>query len=542
MNSPTQRKIWPFQWRKHLQILWDAIKIRTEPLVDPWFSESSIACYQQAKANPAQHSLDDQTWHDLALTEYRSALSICSSIFAKQILHYRLRSGVEEEHSAETKSRIRLLIDDVSALAELQKIMAPLRRADTEIADLLFLRQPEALPSWLAYTLVLPYALIAAAIGVFFSLYGLFAVAGLIGIIATIQTNMQSRIGKWEYEAVSLQLLLGVITTLSKSADPKLRFLTSHFLALQNKSGAIHRSITRLQWPMVIPGAAEYADWFFISNIKHFRKCFRVVNTSRLFLRNCYEMVANLDADIAIAKHLISTRNFCWATRQASRNLVFNEMVHPLVSNAIPLSLSLNDKGLLITGQNGVGKSTLLKTIGINLVAGRAFGFCYARQATISTLPVYASFNNDDSLSEGESLYNAELRRTQELLLAAETSDGSICLIDEIFRGTNYLEAVAAASAVLHALTKKSIVIVSSHHVVLAPLLAKSLMPIFLDMNRGDFSTLKLRAGVLISTNGIALLNERGFAPSIESNAKNVLNWLNTYLAHPTHAPDILNS
>jgi hypothetical protein len=77
--------------------------------------------------------------------------------------------------------------------------------------------------------------------------------------------------------------------------------------------------------------------------------------------------------------------------------------------------------------------------------------------------------------------------------------------------------------------------------VVLAPLLEKSLTPVFLETRNGNLSTLCLTNGVLTTTNGIALLAEHGFGKDIESNAQNVLHWLNTYLAHPTSTPDILN-
>jgi hypothetical protein len=142
---------------------------------------------------------------------------------------------------------------------------------------------------------------------------------------------------------------------------------------------------------------------------------------------------------------------------------------------AVPLSIGLEGKGAFISGQNGVGKSAFLRTVGLNLVAARAFGFCYARQARLPALPVYASMQNEDSLLGGESLYVAELRRAKEPLAAAHGPRACVYLIDEIFRGTNHVESVSAAAAVLDVLAERGLVIVSSHNLVLVPLLAHRL-------------------------------------------------------------------
>ena len=89
-------------------------------------------------------------------------------------------------------------------------------------------------------------------------------------------------------------------------------------------------------------------------------------------------------------------------------------------------------------------------------------------------LPVWSSIENEDSLITGDSLYMAEMRRAETLLRVADQPHGAVFLIDEIFRGTNNAESVAAAAAVLSHLAQKALVIVSTHNVVLAPLVASA--------------------------------------------------------------------
>jgi DNA mismatch repair ATPase MutS len=199
----------------------------------------------------------------------------------------------------------------------------------------------------------------------------------------------------------------------------------------------------------------------------------------------------------------------------------------------------LAEKGAFISGQNGVGKSTLLRTLGLNLVVARAFGFCYARGAAVSTRLVYASMQNEDAMLGGESLYIAELRRATEMLASLDGPHGGIYILDEVFRGTNPLESVSAAAAVHEELARKGVVIVSSHNLVLAPLLAHCLEPLCVSMSDGDSGRLALLPGVLAKTNAISLLSERGFDARLQDRARKVFDWLSGYLAHPTERGEI---
>jgi DNA mismatch repair ATPase MutS len=197
--------------------------------------------------------------------------------------------------------------------------------------------------------------------------------------------------------------------------------------------------------------------------------------------------------------------------------------VHPLLDAASPLSIALDSKGAFLSGQNGVGKSTFLRMLGLNLAVARGFGFCYAASASLPALPVAASMQNEDSLLGGQSLYIAELARARALLAAAQAR-AVVCLVDEVFRGTNHEEAVASAAAVVDELAGRALVVVSSHNLVLGSLLAEQLAPWRIE--RVKEGSLRLEPGVLGRTNGVALLAEHGFSAAIQRKAERVAAWL----------------
>ena len=173
-------------------------------------------------------------------------------------------------------------------------------------------------------------------------------------------------------------------------------------------------------------------------------------------------------------------------------------------------------------------------------MSSRAFGFCYAESAKTPRGAIYASLNNEDSMSGGESLYIAELRRARELLEACKAVDGGVCLIDEIFQGTNHVEAVAAAGAFLHALAPNAMVVASSHHTVLAALLAKAYSPLCLSTSADVPASLTLQAGVLSEPNGISLLRTQGFDADVDENARRIAAWFAGFLSHPKPAGGLL--
>jgi DNA mismatch repair ATPase MutS len=274
-----------------------------------------------------------------------------------------------------------------------------------------------------------------------------------------------------------------------------------------------------------------------LANVRHYFKGVDLVGAHREFLRDCFDLCANLEADLALARHLLRTPA-CWAEKGGEAVIEFDQAVHPLLERPAALSIALRGKGAFISGQNGIGKSTLLRTIGLNLLAARAFGFCHAARATLPMLPVYASMQSEDSLLGGESLYIAELQRASELLAGAERQHKAVYIIDEIFRGTNHLESVSAAAAVLDVLAAGRQVIVSSHNLVLGPLLEHRLAP--LCVARAAGGGLTLQPGLLAHTNGIALLAERGFGAEIEARAAKVFDWLGAWLAQPPGGAAVL--
>lgn len=110
----------------------------------------------------------------------------------------------------------------------------------------------------------------------------------------------------------------------------------------------------------------------------------------------------------------------------------------------------------LITGSNMAGKSSFLRTVGVNLVLAYAGGPVVAQRFTASWLRLFATIRVADSLNDGFSFFYAEVRRLSQLLTALQKSGERplLFLIDEIFRGTNNRERLIGSRAYIQSLAQ----------------------------------------------------------------------------------------
>lgn len=523
------------------------------PALDDYpFTRSDVALYHRSVVDGTDSDaamVDEQTWSDMLLDQYSDSLAPQTSIFGRQMLHHRLRGAVADADSME---RVRTLAHDAPRLARLTRACENLRRATSDIGALLFGAEPGASPRWGAQLRWMPPAFLlvfgsALALG-WWPLW-LGVIAGWLALMV-VQVRWYDSAQQWDRSLHALQHLLRTHGQLATLDDP----YAQAFRDGRARAAQINRAITRAPFEHLVPGAREYADWVGLKNIRHYFASRDVVLRQRDFLRDSYLLAAQLEADLALARHLAQTPRHCWAERGAG-DVMLEQVVHPLLAGAAPLSVALRGQGAFISGQNGIGKSTLLRSVGLNVIVARAFGFCYADAARVPLLPVYSSMQTEDSLASGESLYIAELRRAQELLAlaggkvagdGAAKNDGvgapALFIIDEIFRGTNHLESISAAAAVLHTLAQSGRVMVSSHNLVLAPLLAGVLEPLCVSAPDGDQAHLHIAPGVLAETNGIALLSARGFDDAIAAKARRVHDWLSDYMMHPVDCAGVLNS
>jgi hypothetical protein len=195
---------------------------------------------------------------------------------------------------------------------------------------------------------------------------------------------------------------------------------------------------------------------------------------------------------------------------------------HPLVPVAVAVS---NDVALgashphllIVSGSNMSGKSTLLRTVGVNAVLAQAGAPVRADRLRMSPLRVGATLRLNDSLMEGRSRFYAEITRIAAIVTLAKTTPHVLFLCDEILSGTNSHDRLQGATGILKGmLALGAIGIVTTHDLALTAI-ADSLGPLamnlhFEDRFENDVLTFdyKLRPGVVRTGNAIPLMRSVG--------------------------------
>lgn len=157
----------------------------------------------------------------------------------------------------------------------------------------------------------------------------------------------------------------------------------------------------------------------------------------------------------------------------AGKIIAANEMGHPLIpnDNRVSNDVSCDNNIFIISGSNMSGKTTFLRTVGINLVLARAGGFVCAARMKFSPMDIMTSMRIADDLNEGISTFYAELKRIKRILELAVKKCDMIFLVDEMFRGTNSADRLCGAKTVISKLNGLSAIgMITTHDLDLCEL------------------------------------------------------------------------
>ena len=208
----------------------------------------------------------------------------------------------------------------------------------------------------------------------------------------------------------------------------------------------------------------------------------RVRSRLRPLLPDWMDRLATIDAAASLATFAFLNPSYTWPTRTSDENasevgLVGTSIGHPLLAHAERVGNDVTLKGLgrilLVTGSNMSGKSTLLRTIGINVCLAQAGGPVCAERWEWSWMRMYSCLRVGDALGEGLSYFYAEVKRLKSLLVAMEDHGQPpvFFLIDEIFKGTNNRERLLGSEAFIRALTAgRGLGLVTTHDLQLTGL------------------------------------------------------------------------
>lgn len=151
------------------------------------------------------------------------------------------------------------------------------------------------------------------------------------------------------------------------------------------------------------------------------------------------EVVAEIEALNSLANFSYNNRKYTFPNLSVKQEMSFKDLGHPLINSTKRICNDIDfrdQRFVILTGSNMSGKSTFLRTVGINLVLANIGAPICATGATFISLPLFVSMRLTDSLEDSESYFYAEVKRLKEIVESVAIQPCFV-LLDEILRGTN---------------------------------------------------------------------------------------------------------
>lgn len=229
-----------------------------------------------------------------------------------------------------------------------------------------------------------------------------------------------------------------------------------------------------------------------------------------------FETVGFLDAMCAAASFRAFMKVNCVPKLSVDGKAEFfaEGMYHPFVENPVPASIKA-ERSVLLTGSNASGKSTFLKAAAINAILSQTLHTALCKYYEASCFQVMTSIALTDNLFEKESYYVVEIKSLKRILDATQNSHPTLCFVDEVLRGTNTVERIAASSRVLISLAgANAICFAATHDVELTHMLENYYTNYHFEEQIKDGQVVfdyQLREGRATSQNAIWLLGMMGY-------------------------------
>ncbi|MCI8401202.1 MAG: hypothetical protein HFI38_03750 [Lachnospiraceae bacterium] len=420
--------------------------------------------------------IDEITWNDLGMDDIFKLVNHTRSSIGEEALYRMLRLPVCREEVLRERSRLADLFSGDRQLAlEMEKQFSLIGKNGRQaLCDYIAgLNDQPCRSNGVHY---LGIAALAAAACVFFVSAG----AGVMSVVAVLVFQMVTYYrDKAQMEAwfSSVAKVVGLVCSGEAICRlPGTEALSSYVGPLKEQVELLDP--VRKRGSLIAMGnamggspldlIADYMKMLIHTDLIAYNQIIRLVREREAAIWRAVEILGQLECGLAVASFREYLGTWCRPVltaedAQERLSLCAEELYHPLIRNPVPNTVQAY-RCQLITGSNASGKSTFLKTVAVNAVLAQTIYTVAGKSYEAPFYQICSSMALTDNLMGGESYYMAEIRSLKRILDRGHDRLPVLCFVDEVLRGTNTVERIAASSWILRSMADMNILCFAATH------------------------------------------------------------------------------
>lgn len=494
--------------------------------------------------------VDDITWNDLEMDEVFFRINQTKSYVGEQFLYSSLHEIEKEKDWTLFEKQLEFLNKDESSRIQLEEKLLDIGKRDDDYSVPMFVNNMAYMGIKYGFAFHVLQALLALflilAICTFETLWGILAlVVAVINVIVYAFTKDSCEIFLYSLGSIKKLVLAcnGIIT------NPKLKemFYNKEVEEAISETKKIVKwvgnfQIRKNQSMMGNEFAVlqEYLLGIILYDLSTYNHILKLLHGKEKYIWKMYEYLGNLDMVVSVASFRNSKKEYSIPTMYSKENetdqgndtqkntgIVMKGVSHPLIEDCVSNDFNLT-KNAMLTGANASGKSTFMKSVAINVILAQTINTCCAKRLCMPRIRVMTSMALRDNTVKGESYYVTEVKYLKRMIDSLETGKKYLFVVDEIFKGTNTMERIAASETVLKYFHERDChVMVATHDMQLAKKMSDKYACYHFNsqMKDNDISfDYMICDGYGGNTNAIDLLSCFGFPEEIVSGARACIN------------------
>lgn len=488
--------------------------------------------------HPRKNQIDDITWNDLNMDSIYQQINVSCSAAGDEYLYYRLRTpAAGQEELVKWEEQISCFMEHEEDRRRLQSLFYQLGRMGRyslhEYIENLDILGERKNGKYILFNLL------------FLMCIGSMFVSLPVGIAALLVVVCHNLIGYFrEYKQIEPYITsFRYIKRMLDAAEQMGRMKAAGIAEEQERLRDCHQKMKgfiRNSYLLVYVEKGngdpfslllDYVRMIFYLDLIQFNNALNAVRGHLDEIDEMVTLLGKIETAVVIGSYRKNLPEYCVPKirfeEEAGRHMVIEQLYHPLLADPVKNSID-TEKGVLLTGSNASGKSTFLRAVALCAVLAQTIHTCPADRYEAPVFRILSSMSLKDDLIGGQSYYMVEIRAIKRILdqvkQAGEEHGCVLCFVDEVLRGTNTVERIAASTQIMKMLSAGHVIcFAATHDVELTKLLEKEYDNYHFEerIEEDDvFFPYTLLPGPATTRNAIALLRVLGYDDRIIAEAE----------------------